>query len=156
MDYVAFFAASPLSTAKLDENGRIMLPADLIARLKMSPLDEFVIGEATSDSILLKKMYLRTILEGVTKETEKVDLDKLERDVEEEGNRIAREKYRKRSLAVEFYREGGLSLGKAAELAGARSKWEMLMLLSERGVPLNYTADDAENDLKTLKSVLGR
>ncbi|MHB8118318.1 MAG: UPF0175 family protein [Methanothrix sp.] len=61
----------------------------------------------------------------------------------------------KRSLAVELYREGGLSLGKAAELAGARSKWEMLMLLSERGVPLDYTADDAKKDLQTLKVVLG-
>jgi predicted HTH domain antitoxin len=85
-----------------------------------------------------------------------MDLDKLERDVEEEGNRIAREKYRERSLAVELYREGRLSLGKAAELAGARSKWEMLMLLSERGVPLDYTADDAKKDLQTLESVLGR
>ena len=57
----------------------------------------------------------------------------------------------KRSLAVELYREGRLSLGKAAELAGIKSKWEMLMLLSERGVPLDYTADDAEKDLMTLK-----
>ena len=144
-----------MSTAKIDEKGRIVLPADLIARLKMSPGDEFVIGEATSDSILLKKKDLRTILEGVIKEAEKVDLDKLERDVEEEGNRIAREKYKMRSLAVDLYREGKLSLGKAAELAGTRSKWEMLMLLSERGVPLDYTANDAEKDLQTLESVLG-
>jgi AbrB family looped-hinge helix DNA binding protein len=145
-----------MSTAKLDKKGRIVIPADLIARLKMSPGDEFVIGEATSDSILLKKMDLRTILEGVIKEAEKVDLDKLEGDVEEVGNRIARKEYRKRSLAVDLYREGRLSLGKAAELAGARSKWEMLMLLGERGVPLDYTADDAEKDLQTLESVLGR
>ena len=62
----------------------------------------------------------------------------------------------KRSLAVELYREGRLSLGKAAELAGIKSKWEMLMLLSERGVPLDYTADDAEKDLMTLEVVLGR
>jgi predicted HTH domain antitoxin len=62
----------------------------------------------------------------------------------------------KRSLAVELYREGRLSLGKAAELAGVRSKWEMLMLLNERGVPLDYTAKDAEKDLQTLKDVLGR
>jgi len=146
-----------MSTAKLDEKGRIVLPADLIARPKRSPGNEFVIGEATSDSILLKKKKdLRTILEGVITEAEKVDLDKLERDVEEEGNRIAREKYSKRSLAVELYREGRLSLGKAAELAGTKSKWEMLMLLSERGVPLDYTANDAEKDLQTLKSVQGR
>ncbi|MBN1235915.1 MAG: UPF0175 family protein [Methanotrichaceae archaeon] len=62
----------------------------------------------------------------------------------------------KRSLAVELYREGRLSLGKAAELAGANSKWEMLMLLSERGVPLDYTADDAKKDLQILEEVLGR
>ena len=64
--------------------------------------------------------------------------------------------YIKRSLAVELYREGKLSLGKAAELAGAKSKWEMLMLLSERGVPLDYTAEDAKDDLRTLKEVLNR
>jgi len=62
----------------------------------------------------------------------------------------------KRSLAVELYRDGKLSLGKAAEVAGARTKWEMLMLLSERGVPIDYTAEDAQKDLKTLKEVLGR
>jgi AbrB family transcriptional regulator (stage V sporulation protein T) len=146
----------PMSTAKLDEKGRIVHPADLIARLKMSPGDEFVIGGATSDLILLKKKDLRTILEGVIKEAQKVDLDKLERDVEEEGNRIARDKYKMRSLALELYREGKLSLGKAAELAGAKSKWEMLMLLSESGVPLDYTANDAEKDLQTLEEVLGR
>jgi AbrB family transcriptional regulator (stage V sporulation protein T) len=145
---------TPLSTAKLDEKGRIVLPADLIARLRMSPGDEFVIGEATNDSIPLKKKDLRTILEGVIKEAQKVNLDKLERDVEEEGNRIAREKYKMRSLAVELYREGRLSLGKAAELAGTKSKWEMLMLLGERGVPLDYTAYDAEKDLQTLKEEL--
>jgi predicted HTH domain antitoxin len=62
----------------------------------------------------------------------------------------------KRSLAVDLYREGRLSLGKAAELAGARSKWEMLILLSERGVPLDYAANDAKKEFQTLESVLGR
>ena len=62
----------------------------------------------------------------------------------------------RRSLAVELYREGKLSLGKAAEVAGARNKWEMLMLLNEKGVPLDYTAENAEKDLKTLQEALGR
>ena len=62
--------------------------------------------------------------------------------------------YIKRSLAVELYREGKLSLGKAAELAGAGGKWEMLMLLSERGVPLDYSAEDAQEDFRTLKELL--
>ncbi len=64
--------------------------------------------------------------------------------------------YIKRSLAVELYREGKLSLGKAAELAGTKTKWEMLMILNERGVPLDYTAEDAQEDLLTLKEVLNR
>jgi len=60
----------------------------------------------------------------------------------------------KKILAVELYREGLLSLGKAAELAGASNKWEMLTILNERKVPLHYTAEDAEDDLKTLKKVV--
>ena len=60
----------------------------------------------------------------------------------------------RRSLAVELYREGKLSLGKAAEVAGVRNKWEMLMLLNEKGVPIDYTAEDGERDLKTLEEVL--
>ena len=76
------------------------------------------------------------------------------RDVEEEGNRIARERLKNGTPAVELYREGRLSLGKAAELAGIKSKWEMLMLLNERGVPLDYTARDAKKDLQTLEVAL--
>ena len=60
----------------------------------------------------------------------------------------------KKTLAVELYREGRLSLGKAAELAGVSTKWEMLALLNERNVPIRYTAEDAENDLKTLQEVV--
>jgi len=59
------------------------------------------------------------------------------------------------SLAVELYREGKLSLGKSAELADL-NRWEMVLLLNEKDVPLDYTAKDAEEDLKTLKDVLGQ
>ena len=60
----------------------------------MNPGNKFVIGKATEGSILLEKTALGAILEGVIKEARHVDLDELERDVEEEGNRIAREKYK--------------------------------------------------------------
>jgi len=62
----------------------------------------------------------------------------------------------KESVAAELYREGRLSLGKAAELAETRNKWEMLTILDKKGVPINYSAFDAIEDLKTLKEVLGR
>lgn len=61
----------------------------------------------------------------------------------------------KRTLAVELYREGKLSLGKAAELAGVKNKWEMLVILDKSGVELRYTAEDAEDDLKTLDEIAG-
>lgn len=62
----------------------------------------------------------------------------------------------RQALAVELYREGRLSLGKAAELAGAWNKWEMIMLLNEKGVPLDYSAEDAPNDVETLRAHLRR
>ena len=85
-------SARPM-TLKLDEKGRIQLPADLRARLNMNPGDEFVI-DATRDTILLKKMDLASIMKGVIEEAQKVDLDKLEQDIEEKNNRIARKKYK--------------------------------------------------------------
>jgi len=66
------------------------------------------------------------------------------------------DQFLRRTLAVALYREGRLSLGKAAELAGVRNKWEMILLLDEKGVPPDYDAEDAEADLRTLRSYLGR
>ena len=86
-------SAMPM-TIKLDENGRIQLPADLRAKLNMNPGDEFVIGEATSKTTLLKKMDLAVIMNGIIEEARKVDLDKLEEEIEEEGNKIARKNHK--------------------------------------------------------------
>ena len=61
-----------------------------------------------------------------------------------------------RALAVELYREGRLSLGKAAELANVRNKWEMVVLLNEKGVAMDYAAEDALHDIETLRTYLGR
>jgi predicted HTH domain antitoxin len=60
----------------------------------------------------------------------------------------------RQTLAVELYREGRLSLGKARELAGFGNKWEMVRLLSEKGVAIDYSGDDAAADLRTLGTLL--
>lgn len=57
------------------------------------------------------------------------------------------------TLAVALYRQGRISLGKAAELAGAQTKLEMLATLQRYGIPLNYTAEDAEADWETLRKL---
>lgn len=74
--------------------------------------------------------------------------------IDMDRDRLSR--YIKHALAVELYQEGKLSLGKAAELAGAGTKWEMLLILSERGAALDYTAEDARSDLMTLRETLNR
>ena len=56
-------------------------------------------------------------------------------------------------LAIELYREGLVSLGKAAEIAGL-SKWEMMEVLASKGIPLNYTRRDLEEDIETLERLL--
>ncbi len=56
-------------------------------------------------------------------------------------------------LAVELYREGLVSLGKAAEIAGL-TKWEMMEVLASKGVPLNYTRRDLAEDIETLERLL--
>jgi predicted HTH domain antitoxin len=69
-------------------------------------------------------------------------------------NKNKLEEYIRHTLAVELYREGKLSLGKAKELARLSNKWEMIQLLNSRGVPVDYLADDAEADLEILNKVL--
>ena len=50
------------------------------------------------------------------------------------------------SLAVELYRDGKISLGKAAEIA-KMSKWEIFELLAAKKVPLQYYPEDLEQDI---------
>lgn len=52
--------------------------------------------------------------------------------------------------AVREYREGTLSVGRAAERAGI-SLWRFLELLEDRGVELNYDEADLEADLDAVR-----
>ena len=57
-------------------------------------------------------------------------------------------------VALELFREGKVSLGKASEIAGL-SVWEMMYLLKERRIPLNYSIKDFERDMFLLGVFLG-
>ncbi len=56
-------------------------------------------------------------------------------------------------LAIELYREGKVSLGKAAEIAGV-SKWEMMEILASKNIPIQYDVEDLGKDIKTLEEIL--
>jgi predicted HTH domain antitoxin len=57
------------------------------------------------------------------------------------------------ALAVDLYRQGRISLGKAAETAGV-SHYEMVQVLAKHDVFLPYDIQDAAADLETLKELL--
>lgn len=52
--------------------------------------------------------------------------------------------------AVRRYREGVLSLGGAADLAGV-SVWRFVDVLAERGIEANYTEADLEADITAVR-----
>jgi len=58
------------------------------------------------------------------------------------------------AIAVELYRASKLSLGKAAEVAGVATKWDMLRVLARHDVYVDYTADEAIADADTVQQFL--
>ena len=52
--------------------------------------------------------------------------------------------------ALDLYKEGKVSLWKAAEIAG-RNLWEMIEILSSKGMTINYDLQELEKDLKRIK-----
>ena len=56
----------------------------------------------------------------------------------------------KRSLLIGLYKEGHISLGKAAELLDI-DRFELLSQLKQRGMCINYFWEDYQEDLRTLK-----
>lgn len=56
------------------------------------------------------------------------------------------------ALALGFYIDDRVSLGKAAELAGI-SKSAFLDELGKRRIPVRYDLEDLANDLKTIAAI---
>lgn len=78
---------------KVDEKGRVVLPSELRTKLDISPGDEFIIDELGPDALVLKKVDLRAMIDDIIEKAKNVDLDRLEAEIEEEANRLARKKY---------------------------------------------------------------
>lgn len=49
--------------------------------------------------------------------------------------------------ALDLYQKGRITLWKSAEIAGL-SLWEMLDIVREKKIPMYYTLEDAEKDIK--------
>ena len=75
---------------KVDEKGRVVLPSELRTRMDISPGDEFIVDELGPDALVLKKVDLRAMIDEIIEKAKGVDLDRLEEEIEEEANRLAR------------------------------------------------------------------
>ena len=80
--------------AKVDDRGRVQLPSNLRHRMKLEEGDEFVAEELVEDTIILKKINLRVLLEDAIEKAKSIDLDQLEREIEEESNQLARQRFK--------------------------------------------------------------
>ena len=58
----------------------------------------------------------------------------------------------KLNYAFNQYKEGKISLGKVAEMTN-RSLWEIISLMEQYNIYLNYTAADLQKDLEMIKSL---
>ena len=80
--------------AKIEERGRVQLPSRLRQKMKLKEGDEFVAEDLGEDTIVLKKINLRALLEDAIVKAKSQDLDKLEKEIEEESNKLARQKFK--------------------------------------------------------------
>lgn len=79
-----------MPVTKVDNKGRILLPSEIRKRLKIKPGEEFLVAEVDERTVILRKIDIRKMLEDVIEKARNLDLEKLEEEIEEEGNRIAR------------------------------------------------------------------
>ncbi len=79
---------------KVDEKGRMVLPNEIRRKMGISPGDEFAVGEFGPDTIILKRVNVRAMIEDAIEHAKNIDLERLEAEMEEEGNRVARKMHK--------------------------------------------------------------
>ncbi len=79
---------------KIDEKGRMILPNEIRRKMGISPGDEFAVDELGPDTILFKKVDVRAMIKDSIERAKNIDLDRLEAEMEEEGNRVARKMHK--------------------------------------------------------------
>ncbi|MGD9564818.1 MAG: AbrB/MazE/SpoVT family DNA-binding domain-containing protein [Methanothrix sp.] len=80
--------------AKIDDRGRVQLPSNLRRKMKLKEGDEFAVEDLGEDTIILKRIDLRALLKDAIDKAKSVDLEELEREIEEESNQLARQKFK--------------------------------------------------------------
>lgn len=80
--------------AKVEDRGKVQLPSNLRHKMKLKEGDEFAAENLGEDTIILKKINPRGLLEDAIGNAKSIDLDKLEREIDGEGDQLACQKYK--------------------------------------------------------------
>ncbi|RLI84218.1 MAG: AbrB family transcriptional regulator, partial [Archaeoglobales archaeon] len=75
-----------MPVTKVDEKGRILLPKEIRNRMNIKPGEEFLITDVDRDAVVLKRIDVKKMLGDLIEKAKSVDLEKLEKEIEEEGN----------------------------------------------------------------------
>jgi AbrB family looped-hinge helix DNA binding protein len=86
-----------MPVTKLDDKGRILLPSDLRQKANLREGDEFAIDSLGEGTFIVKKIDLRSLLEEAIEKAKGIDHKKVEREIEEESNRLAKKRFEIRS-----------------------------------------------------------
>ena len=78
----------------IDKKGRIVIPSRVRKKLNLKDEDRLLVLDIKDDILVLKKIDAEKILKDIAKDIARagLDLEGLTREVEEEANRIAKEK----------------------------------------------------------------
>jgi len=78
----------------IDDKGRIVIPSRIRKRLNLKDGDNFLVLSVKDDIIVLKKIDVEKVLRDIAREiaASKLNLNEIVREVEEEANKIAKEK----------------------------------------------------------------
>jgi len=83
-----------MPVTKVDEKGRILLPKEIRNKMNIKPGEEFLIADIDENAVILKRIDVKKMLEDLIEKAKAVDLEKLEKEIEQEGNKVARKKYK--------------------------------------------------------------
>jgi AbrB family looped-hinge helix DNA binding protein len=78
---------------KLDDKGRILLPKGLRNAENLLEGDEFAIDSMGEGVFVIKKIDLRSLLEEAIEKAKGIDHEKVEREIEEESNQLAKKRF---------------------------------------------------------------
>ncbi|QOJ78644.1 AbrB/MazE/SpoVT family DNA-binding domain-containing protein [Infirmifilum lucidum] len=75
----------------VDDRGRVVIPRGVRERLGLSRGSRLLLVELGSDTIVLRKLDVRTVLEEIAREVKEkgVPLERIEHEVEKEASEVA-------------------------------------------------------------------